>query len=111
MGRDDLREFLRLLLINVADVLDDELSDDRLKGVLAFDAVLGAWMGPRSPNSLMLLLNRLAGEAAGHPSGLALPKGGMGAVAEAMAKAVAAQGRRPSAPAPASPRSRSRTTR
>ncbi len=92
MGRDDLREFLRLLLTNVADVLDDELTDDRLKGVLAHDAVLGAWMGPRSPNSLMLLLNRLAGEAAGQPSGLALPKGGMGAVTAAMAKAVEAKG-------------------
>ena len=92
MGRDELREFLRLLLTNVADVLDDELTDARLKGVLAHDAVLGAWMGPRSPNSLMLLLNRLAGQAAGQPSGLALPKGGMGALAAAMARAVQAKG-------------------
>ena len=52
------------MLINVADVLDDELTDDRLKGLLAFDTVLGARLGPRSPNSLLLLLNRLAGEAA-----------------------------------------------
>lgn len=92
MGRDELRDFLRLLLTNVADVLDDELTDERLKGVLAHDAVLGAWMGPRSPNSLLLLLNRLAGAAAGQPSGLALPRGGMGAVAAAMAKAVEAKG-------------------
>ena len=73
LGRDDLREFMRLMLINVADVLDDELTDDRLKGVVAFDAVLGAHLGPRSPNSLLLLFNRLAGaKAAG---GLALPAG------------------------------------
>ena len=86
LGRDDLREFMRLLLINVADVLDDELKDDRLKGVVAFDTVLGAHLGPRSPNSLLLLLNRLAGEA------LSLPAGGMGSVASAMAKAVQALG-------------------
>ncbi len=92
LGRDDLREFMRLLLINVADVLDDELTDDRLKGLLAFDTVLGANLGPRSPNSLILLLNRLAGEAAGEVGGLALPKGGMGAVATAMASAVQALG-------------------
>ena len=88
LGRDDLREFMRLLLINVADVLEDELTDDRLKGLIAFDTVLGAHLGPRSPNSLILLLNRLAGEAAGERAGLALPKGGMGAVATAMAASV-----------------------
>ncbi len=77
---------MRLMLINVADVLDDELKDDRLKGVIAFDTVLGAHLGPRSPNSLLLLFNRLAGEA------LSIPKGGMGSVAAAMAKAVQALG-------------------
>ncbi|MBZ0262106.1 MAG: NAD(P)/FAD-dependent oxidoreductase [Hyphomicrobiales bacterium] len=86
LGRDDLREFMRLMLINVADVLDDELKDERLKGVAAFDTVLGAHLGPRSPNSLLLLLNRLAGET------LSLPAGGMGSVAVAMAKAVQALG-------------------
>ncbi|MBL8902983.1 MAG: NAD(P)/FAD-dependent oxidoreductase [Rhizobiales bacterium] len=86
LGRDDLREFMRLMLINVADVLDDELKDERLKGVVAFDTVLGAHLGPRSPNSLLLLLNRLAGET------LSLPAGGMGSVAVAMAKAVQALG-------------------
>ncbi len=86
LGRDDLREFMRLMLINVADVLDDELQDDRLKGAIAFDTVLGAHLGPRSPNSLLLLFNRLAGEA------LSIPKGGMGSVATAMSKAVQALG-------------------
>lgn len=86
LGRDDLHEFMRLMLINVADVLDDELEDERLKGVVAFDTVLGAHLGPRSPNSLLLLLNRLAGEA------LSLPAGGMGSVAAAMAKTVQALG-------------------
>ncbi len=86
LGRDDLREFMRLMLINVADVLDDELKDDRLKGAIAFDTVLGAHLGPRSPNSLLLLFNRLAGEA------LSIPKGGMGSVAAAMSNAVQALG-------------------
>ncbi len=88
LGRDELRELLRMLLINVADVLNDELDDDRLKGVVAFDTVLGAHLGPRSPNSLLLLLNRLAAEAAGETAGLAVPKGGMGALAASMSEAV-----------------------
>jgi phytoene dehydrogenase-like protein len=53
LGRDDLREFMRLFLINVADVLDEELTDERLKGLIAHDAVQGTHLGPRSPNSFM----------------------------------------------------------
>ena len=87
-----MREFLRLILINVADVLDDELKDECLKGVVAFDATLGTHLGPRSPNSLLLLYNRLAGAANGVQAGLALPRGGMSAVADAMAKAAKALG-------------------
>jgi len=86
MGQSDFREFLRMILINVADVLEDDLTDDRLMGLIAFDTTLGAWLGPRSPNSLILLLNRLAGGA------LTLPRGGMGAVADAMQTSAQAAG-------------------
>lgn len=92
LGRDDMREFLRMALINVADVVEDEIADDRLKGLIAFDATLGAHLGPRSPNTLILLLNRLASQAAGTVAGMALPQGGMGAVAAAMENAVSALG-------------------
>ncbi|MBL9051185.1 MAG: NAD(P)/FAD-dependent oxidoreductase [Tabrizicola sp.] len=92
MGKADFREFLRMILINVYDVLNDELEDPRLKGLLAFDATLGSWLGPRSPNTLIQLLNRYAGEASGQRAALALPKGGMGAVAAAMLRAAEAAG-------------------
>lgn len=92
LGKAEFREFLRMLLINVYDVLNDELTDQRLKGLLAFDATLGSWLGPRSPNSLILLLNRLAGDALGQRGALALPRGGMGAVAAAMVRSVGAAG-------------------
>ena len=88
MGRADFREFLRLALINVADAVEDDLRDERLRALLAFDATLGAWLGPRSPGSLMLHLNRLAMGPA------ALPRGGMGAVAAALARGAEAAGAR-----------------
>jgi phytoene dehydrogenase-like protein len=84
LGRDEFRESLRLALINIADVLEDDLADDRLRGLVAFDTVLGAWMGPRSPNSLFLYLNRLSGEISGKRGATALPRSGMGSVATAM---------------------------
>ena len=36
LGRDEFREFLRMILINVADVAEDELSDDRLRRASRF---------------------------------------------------------------------------
>ena len=92
LGKADFREFLRMLLINVHDVLNDELTDPLLKGALAFDATLGSWLGPRSPNTLILLLNRLAGDVAGQRAALAFPQGGMQSLAQAMAASVRAAG-------------------
>lgn len=92
LGRAEFREFLRLILINIWDVLEDDLTDDRLKGLVAFDATLGHWTGPRSPNSLILLLNRLAGESGERQGAIGFPQGGMAALARAMTVAAQAAG-------------------
>lgn len=85
LGREDMRDFLRMLLMNVHDVADEHLTDDRLKGLLAFDATLGSHLGPRSPTSLLGLYYRLACEAGGQAGGQIVPIGGMGVVVEAIA--------------------------
>lgn len=87
LGKEDMRDFLRMFLMNVADVTDDCLTDDRLKGLLAFDAVLGSHLGPRSPTSLLGLYYRLAGEISEKPGAQLVPRGGMGAIITAMAAA------------------------
>ncbi len=92
LGREAMRDFLRMMLMNVTDVLDEHLADDRLRGLLAFDAVLGSHLGPRSPTSLLGLYYRLAGEIGGAPGGQMLPPGGTGAVIAALEKAVVAAG-------------------
>ena len=84
LGKEDMRDLLRMLLMNVSDVLDEHLANDALRGLLAFDAVLGSHLGPRSPTSLIGLYYRLAGEVAGAAGGQMLPTGGMGAVVSAM---------------------------
>ncbi|HTV69454.1 MAG TPA: NAD(P)/FAD-dependent oxidoreductase [Rhizobiaceae bacterium] len=92
LGKEDMRDFLRMLLMNVADVLDEHLEDERLRGLVAFDAVLGSHLGPRSPTSLLGLYYRLAGELGGTSGAQLLPKGGMGAVVAALAAAAEAAG-------------------
>ncbi|MDX1423438.1 MAG: NAD(P)/FAD-dependent oxidoreductase [Kiloniellales bacterium] len=84
LGRADMREFLRVGGMNVADLLEDTFESDLLRGALAFDAVLGTHFGPRSPGAVLSLLYRLAGKAEGTAGALALPEGGMGAVSRAL---------------------------
>jgi phytoene dehydrogenase-like protein len=92
LGRTDMRELLRIGGMNVYDLLEEQFRCAALKGALAFDAILGTNFGPRSPGSVLTLLHRLAGEAAAGSLGLAVPKGGMGALADALARAAAAAG-------------------
>ncbi len=87
LGRNDMRELLRIIAINIFDVLEERFDNELLKGAISFDAVLGTHMGPRTPNSLLTYLYRLTGEAANNGTALTLPRGGLGAVADALAKA------------------------
>lgn len=100
LGREEMREFLRMVLMNVSDVLDEHLENDALRGLLAFDAVLGSHLGPRSPTSLIGLYYRLAGEVAGAEGGQMLPAGGMGAVVAAIRAAAEKAGAKLRAEAP-----------
>ncbi|MEZ5925174.1 MAG: NAD(P)/FAD-dependent oxidoreductase [Hyphomicrobiaceae bacterium] len=84
LGKSDMRDFLRMLLMNIADVVEEDVRDERIKALVAFDAVLGTHLGPRSPGSLLTYLYRLAGEADGRHGAIALPAGGMGTVIAAL---------------------------
>jgi phytoene dehydrogenase-like protein len=92
LGRRDMRELLRIGGMNVHDLLEENFDSTALKGALGFDAVLGANFGPRSPGTVLTLLYRLAAESAAGAAGLCQPKGGMGALCDALATAASAAG-------------------
>jgi len=96
LGRADMRDLLRIGAMNVADLLEEEFETDLLRGALAFDATLGTRLGPRSPESVLTWLYRLAAEVGatrnGAGQGLAIPEGGMGSVSDALALAATAAG-------------------
>lgn len=87
LGRDDMREFLRITGINVYDILQERFDSDLLKGVLSVEGTLGTMLGTRSNNSVFCALHR---ENSGED--YAIPVGGMGAVSDAMAAAAKAAG-------------------
>ena len=90
LGRRDMRELLRIGGMCVYDLLEDRFELPLLKGALALDAVLGTNYGPRSPGTVLSLLYRMA--ASQGADSLALPQGGLGALAEALAAAARAAG-------------------
>lgn len=88
LGRKEMREFLRLIGMNIHDEVTERFESTLLKGALSLDAVLGTHLGPRSPNTIMTYLYRMAGNA----GRLAVAAGGMGAVSEALAQAARSNG-------------------
>jgi phytoene dehydrogenase-like protein len=91
LGRRDMRELLRIGGMNVHDLLQENFTSPVLQGALAADAVLGTNFGPRSPGTVLTLLYRLAAQASAGAA-LAQPKGGMGALCEALARSATAAG-------------------
>ena len=85
LGREAMYEFLRVAAINIYDVLNDTFEDDRLKGALAVDAVMGSAMGPRTPGTVLTWLQRLQGELNGPMS---LQSGGKSQLVHALTQSV-----------------------
>jgi phytoene dehydrogenase-like protein len=90
-GRD-MHELVRLFTMSAADFLDEWFDDDRVKGALATQAIIGAWCGPMTPGSAYVLMHHWIGEIDGHFGAWGWVKGGMGAVSAAMAQAARAAG-------------------
>lgn len=82
LGKKEMQEFLRLIGMNIFDELEERFDNPLLKGALGLDAVLGTHLGPRSPNTILTYLYRLAGS---HGT-LSMPAGGMGTVSNALAQ-------------------------
>lgn len=87
LGKADMREFLRILLSNVHDVILDEMPDGPLAATLGLEGVLGAKAGPRSPGTVLALLYRHAEGGERYR-----PAGGMAALAERLARAAERRG-------------------
>ena len=81
MGKKEMREFLRMIGMNIHDELTERFESPLLKGAISLDAVLGTHLGPRSPNTMLTYLYRLAGDY----GRVASPAGGMGSVSDELA--------------------------
>lgn len=88
----DVAELVRLFTMSAADFLDEWFEDERVKGALATQAIIGAWCGPMTPGSAYVLMHHWIGEIDGHAGAWGWVKGGMGGVSAAIARSAQAAG-------------------
>ena len=86
LGREHLRDLMRIVMINIYDVMNEHFSNSALKSTIALDAVTGTNMGPRSPNTVYSYLHRATGEHLAQ-TGTTQVIGGMGALGQSLASA------------------------
>ena len=72
---------------SIADVLDDHLSDERLKTALFGQGIIGTWGGPREPGTASIKLMHFQGDMDGRGPLWGYVEGGMGMVSFAIADA------------------------
>lgn len=80
------RLFEEFFSLSVGDLLDRYLELDLLKGLFSFLALVSAWGGPWTPGWSFLYGHHSIGEFNGHMGQYGFPRGGMGAVAESLAR-------------------------
>ncbi len=76
-----------LFLMSAKDFLDEWFESEEVKAAFATQAVIGAFCGPYTPGTAYILGHHSIGILDGHKEVWGCSKGGMGRIAEAMAKA------------------------
>ena len=77
---------------SIADVLDDHMSDQRLKDALFGQGVIAAYGGPKDPGTASIKLMHYQGDLEGQGPVWGYVKGGMGMISFAIADAAAEAG-------------------
>lgn len=91
-SRRDIVDVLRVFTMSAADFLDEWFTDERVKGALATQALVGSWCGPMSPGSAYVLMHHWVGEVDGQGGAWGWVHGGMGAISEALAASARQRG-------------------
>jgi phytoene dehydrogenase-like protein len=88
----DIAEIVRLFTVSGKDFLDEWFEDERVKGALGTQTILGAWCGPMSPGSAYVLLHHWIGEIDGQAGAWGWVHGGMGEVSRCIAESAQSVG-------------------
>ncbi len=85
LGDRRCHELARLMTASARDYLDRWFETDVLKATMAASGIIGSFLGISSPGTAYVLLHHYAGELDGASRSWGFQRGGMGAVADALA--------------------------
>ncbi|NOX70770.1 MAG: NAD(P)/FAD-dependent oxidoreductase [Gammaproteobacteria bacterium] len=92
MGEDRMYETIRFWTMSVAEYLDEYFENDVVKTSLSGSGIIGTALGVHSPGTAYVLLHHYMGDVDGNVGTWGFARGGMGAVANAIAGAFQAYG-------------------
>jgi len=92
MGEDRMYETIRFWTMSVAEYLDEYFENDVIKTALSGSGIIGTALGIHSPGTAYVLLHHYMGDVDGNVGSWGFARGGMGAVASALAGAFQSYG-------------------
>ena len=87
MARQDQYDLVQLMTMSAVDFLDRWFETDVLKATMSASGIIGTFLGVRSPGTAYVLLHHYMGEIDGAFRSWGLPRGGTGAISNAIAGA------------------------
>jgi phytoene dehydrogenase-like protein len=87
LGEKEMYEFLRILPMSSADLLNEWFENELLKAALAGSGMLASFVGPRQQGTAFNLLHHQLGESNGALRTAGLVRGGIGNLSQALARA------------------------
>jgi phytoene dehydrogenase-like protein len=87
LGEREMYEFLRILPMSSADLLNEWFENDRLKAALAASGMLASFVGPRQQGTAFNMLHHQLGESNGALRTSGFVRGGIGNLPLALARA------------------------
>jgi phytoene dehydrogenase-like protein len=92
LSRREQLAHIQLLTMSAIDFLDRWFETDVLKATMSASGIIGTFLGVRSPGTAYVLLHHYMGEIDGAFRAWGLPRGGTGAISEAIAGAARTAG-------------------
>jgi phytoene dehydrogenase-like protein len=85
LGEDVIYDTVRFYTMSIAEYLDEYFESDLIKANLAGPGIIGTALGVMSPGTSYVLLHHAMGDVDGSMGAWGFARGGMGAIANAMA--------------------------
>ncbi len=86
LSLNDQRDLLELFTLSVGEMIERWFVSDPVKAAFGFDAVVGTFASPYTPETAYVLLHHVVGEVNGKRGAWGHAIGGMGAITQAMAR-------------------------